>query len=113
MTLVPLPLSAAALKVLTDFLERFGGISGFIESILQVPKGYAEHWCQQNLIRWYDKWQAENAGRQAEGRLPIPPGLLMPALQKIAMEDDDGMLAMWARLVCEFPRTPARGLSQE
>jgi len=101
-TLVPIPLTAAALKVTTDFLERFGGISGFVESILGVPKGYAEHWHQQNLIRWYDEWQAENAKRKLEGRRSIPPSLLMPALHKIAIEDDDDMLTKWARLFANF-----------
>jgi hypothetical protein len=102
MTLVPVPVSATALKVATEFLERFGGIAGFVESVLSVPKGYAEHWHQQNLISWYDKLQEENARRQSEGRRPIPPNLLMPALQQIAMEDDDDMLTMWARLFANF-----------
>jgi len=102
MTLVPVPVSVAAAKVVAEFLERFGGISGFVESILDVPKGYLQYWSQQNLIRWIEIWQAENKQRKADGRKPIPPSLLMPALSKIAMEDDDDMLTMWARLFANF-----------
>ena len=98
MTLVPIPISAGAAKAVTDFLERFGGISSFAESILDVPSGYLKHWHQTNLIRWYDKLHQENETRKSNGRRPIPPSLLMPALQKIAIEDNDDMLTMWANL---------------
>ncbi len=102
MVLVPVPLSAPAAKTVADFLERFGGISGFVDSLLDVPSGYLQHWSQGNLIRWRDKYLAENVKRTSEGRKPIPPSLLMPALQKIAMEDDNDMLAIWARLLANF-----------
>jgi hypothetical protein len=102
MVLVPLPLSAAVIKEAGEFFKQFGGIHEFLESVLDVPKGYVERWHSQNLIRWYDKWQAEKAKRNAEGRKPIPPNLLVPALRQIAMEDDDDILAMWARLFANF-----------
>ena len=109
MTLVPIPLSAAAIKEAAAFFERFGGIARFVESILDVPSEFLRHWHQDNLIRWYDKLQEESETRKAEGKKPIPPSLLMPALQKIAMEDDDDILGMWATLFANF-QDPQRQL---
>lgn len=102
MTLVPVSVSRKAAEATSDFFQRFGGISGFIESVLSVPKGFLEHWNQTNLIRWYQAFEAERAKREAEGRKPIPPSLLMPALRQIALEDDEDKLVIWARLFANF-----------
>lgn len=99
--MIVIPVTAGAVEAAGKLLDR-AGIVAFVEAFLQVPTGYLQSWYQDNLIRWVDKRDAENAKRRAAGQRPIPPSLLMPALHKIAMEDNDDMLGMWARLFVNF-----------
>lgn len=86
--------------------------AGFGELVKTITQTYAPQlrvWAARNLYRCKEKLDAENTRRRLAGNTPIPIRFALPALAKIAEEDDEDILELWARLLANL-QDPERRL---
>lgn len=97
--MIPPVVTQGAVKELAD-LSRDAGNSFTVaaETILHTYFPQLQLWAAKNLYKCRDKLDQENSLRQQAGKTPIPIRFALPALAKVAEEDDDDMLTLWARL---------------
>src|ERR1700722_17990868 len=109
--MIPPVVTQGATKEVADLARDVG--RSFNELVATVTHTYAPQlraWAARNLYRCKDKLDADNAKRVQAGLVPIPIRFALPALAKVADEDDDDMLDMWARLFANL-QDPSRRLS--
>jgi hypothetical protein len=81
-----------------SFISKIvGGASSQIGGMLEDS---AKFYRLKNLLRIADKVEAIHAQRRIEGRIiPIPLRNAIPMLDSAALEDDDALQNVWARLI--------------
>jgi len=106
---IPVPLKIEikigddGVKCLSDLATSTGSVvAGFCASALDMIVPQRRIWAFDNYKRLIEHFEAENAKRKEAGKRPIAPRFAHPAFQVIGDEDDDDMLALWARLMANL-----------
>jgi hypothetical protein len=97
--MIPPVITQGGAKEVADLVRDAGNsLTTLTPQILETYLPQLRLWAASNLYRLKDKLDEENSRRKQAGKTPIPIRFALPALAEIAEEDDDDMLAMWARL---------------
>ena len=95
-------------KTTGKFAEIAEKVGGFISKVIGPASnqvgGILEDWTRyyrfRNLLTIADKVAAIHAHRKIEGKImPIPPRVAIPMLESAALEDDDTLQDVWAKLI--------------
>jgi hypothetical protein len=98
-TMIPPVITQGGAKEVADLARDAGNsLTVLTPQILETYLPQLRFWAANNLYRLKDKLEEENAKRQHAGKTLIPTRFALPALARIAEEDDDDMLTIWARL---------------
>lgn len=95
-------------KTSGKFAEIAEKVGGFISKVIGPASnqvgGILEDWTRyyrlKNLLSIADKVKNIHARRKIEGKtMPIPPRVAIPMLESAALEDDDTLQDVWAKLI--------------
>jgi len=95
-------------KTVGKFAEVAEKVGGFVSKIIGTASnqagGILEDWTRyfryKNLLAIADKVEAIHIRRKIEGKtISIPPKVAIPMLESAALEDDETLQEVWARLI--------------
>lgn len=95
-------------KATGQFAEIAEKVGGFVSRVIGPAStqvgGVLEDWTRyfrfRNLLAIADKVEAIQSRRKIEGKtMPIPPRIAIPMLESAALEDDETLQTVWARLI--------------
>jgi hypothetical protein len=95
-------------KASVKFAEVTEKVGGFVAKVIGPASnqvgGILEDWTRyyryKNLLKIADKVEAIHARRKIEGKtISIPPRIAIPMLESAALEDDETLQEVWARLI--------------
>jgi hypothetical protein len=95
-------------KTAGTFAEVTKKVGGFVSKVIGPASnqigGILEDWTRYyrftNLLRIADKVETLHARRKIDGKtMPIPPRVAIPMLESAALEDDDTLQDVWAKLI--------------
>jgi len=88
-----------SVKALIEFARVTGSsLANMCLGALDTVAPQLREWKFRNSLRLLMKIEEENASRKKAGKRSIPLRFAHPAFEVIGQEDNDDMLAMWARL---------------